>query len=149
MSSRSRGNGGTRGRGSRGSAPRGGGHRGRGGSHAPASVRHAPRGICDFFWSTGICRRGFECTFRHQSKPNVVEPSDSTPLPDPEFFSADGLAENNHSARHENNTLRPSEAHNHLQELLKDSFAFESSLKVGGFVRIFASINGRNKAWVQ
>ncbi|KIK63308.1 hypothetical protein GYMLUDRAFT_464195 [Collybiopsis luxurians FD-317 M1] len=30
----------------------------------------APRDVCNFFWKTGQCSRGFNCIFRHVQKPN-------------------------------------------------------------------------------
>jgi len=109
----------------------------------------SPRGVCYFFWSSGSCKRGFECTFKHQLKPDVTEPSDSVTLSDPDFFSTEGLAENNHSPRSTIYTIKPAEAHNHIQSFLRDNYMFDLAFRVDGFVRIFASINGRNKAWVR
>src|SRR4051812_40290030 len=75
---RGRGGDGGRGRGGDGGGGGGGGRgrgsgqgsvdRGRGGSPIFQSA-HAPRDVCNFFWTTGACARGFDCTFRHQQKP--------------------------------------------------------------------------------
>jgi hypothetical protein len=137
-----------RGGGSRGS-PGGGGYRGRGGT--PFIDRGAvPRGVCHFYWSSGACNRGFDCTFKHEAKSQVAASSSTTPPADytPDFFSLEGLALNNGSAIDSQHTLRPSEAHNHLKPFLVDNFIFRDAINVEGFSRIFASVNSRNRSWV-
>ena len=118
------------------------------------NMPRAPNGICNFYWSTGACNRGFECTFRHQPNTNVVEasaivsPSDDIDQA-PDFFSTEGLAFNNGSVRNEQHTLKPSEAHNHLKQFTPNNFVFLRPLQVEGFARIFASVDARNKHWVR
>ncbi|THH13828.1 hypothetical protein EW146_g6431 [Bondarzewia mesenterica] len=149
----------------RGGVARGRGQgRGRGGRNPPAvsslttrplspaprpPLDRAPGGICNFYWSTGSCNRGFECTFRHQAKPSVEEVALHSISVDqaPDFFSTEGLALNNGSVQSEQHNLKPSEAHNHLKPFLRDNFCFDGPSRVEGFVRIFASINGHNKYW--
>ncbi|OBZ65531.1 hypothetical protein A0H81_14503 [Grifola frondosa] len=117
----------------------------------PAASR-APRQVCDFFWTTGQCARGFECNFRHERQ-HGAGPAQDQPATAPseeqaaDFFSAEGLAINIGSVREERHTLNPSEVHNHLKEFLRDNYTFESASKVQGFVRILGSVNDRNKAW--
>ena len=137
-----------RGGGSRGS-PGHGGHRGRGGT-PPIDRGTVPRGVCNFYWSSGACDRGFDCTFKHEPKPQVAASSSTTPPADytPDFFSPEGLALNNGSVIDSQHTLRPSEAHNHLKLFLVDNFIFRDAINVEGFSRIFASVNSRNKSWV-
>ncbi|KAI0313808.1 hypothetical protein OF83DRAFT_1248643 [Amylostereum chailletii] len=145
-----------RGRGSPRGVPRGGrgGGRGRGGGDrggAPITpLEQPPRNVCRFFWSTGACNRGFDCTFQHTAKVNVPQPSSASSEADGpvDFFSTAGLAANNGSVVDTQNTLRPTEAHNHIKAFLHDNFVFTSATRLEGFARIFASINDRNKAWV-
>jgi hypothetical protein len=143
------------------------GHRSRGsGGHSPvpsglrghyigrgrSGVTHidrtgVPRGICTFYWSTGACNRGFDCMFKHDTKPGVqgsLPPTDDAP----DFFSLEGLAINNGSIVDARHKLRPSEAHNHLKPYLFDNFAFRDAINVEGFSRILASVNSWNQAWV-
>jgi hypothetical protein len=133
---------------------RGGGPRGRGAApNSSPRVNRAPRDICNTYWSTGSCKNGFECRFRHDLNLNShtsqsVSSTSATDSHVPDFFSAEGLAFNNNSLRNEHHNLKPSEAHNHLRPFLTDEFPFRSSAQVDGFVRIFASVNERNKSWV-
>lgn len=118
----------------------------------PSGVPRAPPRVCNFFWSSGTCSRGFECSFKHERSPSATSTTGST-APDqeeeePDFFSVEGLTAGNNSTRNEGHALTPSDAHNHLKAFLADNFRFENAAKVQGFVRILASINERNKAWV-
>jgi hypothetical protein len=160
-SSGRRGRGGSN-RGSPGGGDRGGrGGRGRGrgidrgGVPGPPIDRAAvPRGICNFYWTSGACNRGFDCTFKHEARAQAVasefsSPSATSPADDtPDFFSLEGLAKNNGSVIDSQHTLRPSEAHNHLRPYLIDNFVFRDAINVEGFSRIFASVNSRNRTWV-
>ncbi|KAF8265013.1 hypothetical protein EI94DRAFT_400563 [Lactarius quietus] len=145
-----RGRGNHGGRGGRGGAT--GNGRGRGGTPTPPVDRAGvPRGICNFYWSTGACDRLFDCTYKHEVKPQtLVTPSasatDGEDQP-PDFFSREGLAINNGSVVDAQHTLRPNEAHNHLKRYLANNFVFRDANNVEGFSRIFASVNSRNAAW--
>jgi hypothetical protein len=148
-----RGRGGRGGRGFRGFRGAGSpGYRGHGPSYGgapPIDRSTIPRGICNFYWTTGACNRDFDCTFKHEARSQV--PSSATQPIDytPDFFSLEGLAVNNGSIVDTRHTLRPSEAHNHLRPYLFDNFVFRDAIKVEGFSRIFASVNSRNRAWVR
>ena len=140
-----------RGRGFSASGDRGRG-RGRGGSRgrgaAPIIDRASiPRGICQFYWSTGACNRNFDCTYRHEAR--VEASSSATQDYTPDFFSLEGLAVNNGSVLDTQHTLSPSQAHNHLRPYVFDNFVFRDAFHVEGFSRILASVNSRNRAWVR
>ena len=148
-----------RGRGGGGRGPGPSGHpsptrasgRGRGGPSVPPIDRTGvPRGICNFYWSTGACDRSFDCMFKHDARPGVQDSSPATRPTDytPDFFSLEGLAVNNGSIVDTQHSLRPSEAHNHLRRYLFDNFVFRDAINVEGFSRILASVNSRNRAWV-
>jgi hypothetical protein len=144
---RGRGGGG-RGRGSSDHHDRGHG-RGRGGV-PPINRAVVPKGKCTFYWSSGACQRGFDCTFRHEARPGAQVSSSATQSIDytPDFFSPEGLAINNGSIVDSQHNLRPSEAHNHLKPYLSDNFVFRDAIHVEGFSRILASVNSRNQTWV-
>ena len=109
-----------------------------------------PRGICHIFWSSGACDRSFDCTFKHQVRDQVVSSSAAQPTDyTPDFFSLEGLAENNGSVVDTQHTLSPSEAHNHLKFYLFDNFEFRDAIHVEGFSRILASAHSRNRTWVR
>ncbi|KAH9052824.1 hypothetical protein EDB87DRAFT_1676964 [Lactarius vividus] len=138
---------------SNGSGPHGRGNRGnrggRGRGGTPIDRTGVPRGVCSFYWSTGACNRSFDCTYKHEAKPQASSIYDATETedPSPDFFSRDGLAMNNGSVMDSQHTLRPNEAHNYLKPYLADYFVFQSASNVEGFSRILASVNSRNKAW--
>ncbi|KAI0816803.1 hypothetical protein BC628DRAFT_1334253 [Trametes gibbosa] len=113
-----------------------------------------PRNVCQFFWSTGACARGFECSFRH------VKQSGPSPLPgqqtdcntskhsqseEVDFFSTEGLTAG--STQEDRHSLNPSDVHNHLKEFTHDKYRFDGASQIHGFVRLLGSINDNNKAW--
>lgn len=120
---------------------------------SPRAASGAPPKVCNFYWTSGSCNRGFECSFRHERQPAAVaqqEPTETEQTPAaPDFFSAEGLAVHNGSVREEGHTLTPSEAHNHIQKFVHDRYVFSAASHVQGFVRILASVHDRNKAWVR
>ena len=141
-----------RGRGARGTTPppsSPGRGRGRGNPTSPRPDR-APRGICDYYWSTGSCRRGFECTYSHEA-PNgfaALSQPDQPSTDDLDFFSMEGLTINNGSIRSEEQNMKPAEVHNHLKSILRGGELTTAS-KALGMVRIFGSVNSRNPHWVR
>ncbi|TFY64195.1 hypothetical protein EVJ58_g2786 [Rhodofomes roseus] len=110
----------------------------------------APYRVCNYYWTTGNCSRGFECSFKHERSPataSAAAPATEEQDEDPDIFSVEGLAAGNGVTRDEGYSLTPSDAHNHLKNFLADNFRFDNASRVQGFVRILASINDRNKAW--
>ena len=143
--------GGARGANPPGHSDRGRGRgRGRAGAPGPPIDRTGlPRGICAFYWTSGACDRSFDCTYKHEAKPEVhVSLSDQPTDHPPDFFSLAGLAINNGSIVDSQHNLSPSEAHNHLRTYLFDNYVFRDAINVECFTRIFASVNSRNRAWV-
>ena len=108
------------------------------------------------FWTAGTCNRAFECTFKHlqgttapagqtnKAADKNIDDSDATP----DFFSGEGLASSAGATGVDRHTLTPVEAHNHMKPFLRENFHFEKAAKIQGFVRILASVNDQNKAWV-
>lgn len=117
-----------------------------------------PRNVCQFFWSTGACVRGFDCSYRHVKQAGATasvqgEAGEATAAHNDDddaldFFSPEGLAIGAGSVREERHNLNPSEVHNHLKEFLRDNYRFDSAAQAQGFVRVLASVNDRNKSWV-
>ena len=129
--------------------------RGGGPGTAPQGI---PRGVCQFWWTSGVCDRSFECSFRHVRGGPAVGAQDTTAAQADDgaeeddtvdFFSPEGLAASAGSVREEHHSMNPSEVHNHLKEFLRDNYRFDSAAQVQGFVRVLASVNDRNKAWVR
>lgn len=115
-----------------------------------------PRNTCLFFWTTGACARGFECTYQHTKPANdasaqnqtaeitAVDGGDSVI----DFFSSEGLAISTGSLHEDRYNLNPSEVHNYLKEFLRDTYSFDTATQAQKFVRVLASVNDRNKSWV-
>jgi hypothetical protein len=145
--------GGGRGQGSSGNGDRGRGRiRGRGGGpgrgDSPINDRTL-RGICHFYWSTGACDHGFDCTYKHEARAQVSSSATQSTDYTPDFFSLEGLAVNSGSVLDKQHTLSPSQAHNHLKPYLSDNFVFRNAINTEGFSRILASVNSRNRTWVR
>ncbi|KXN82335.1 NFX1-type zinc finger-containing protein 1 [Leucoagaricus sp. SymC.cos] len=114
-----------------------------------------PRNVCQFFWTSGACARGFECSYRHIKQADttgvqsqvaeVIAVADEDDIVD--FFSPEGLAIGAGSLLEDRHNLNPSEVHNHLKDFLRDNYRFCTAAQVTGFVRLLASVNDRNKAW--
>jgi hypothetical protein len=116
-----------------------------------------PRNMCQFFWTTGACVRGFGCSYRHVKQTGTAstpsQTAEATPADDEDstidFFSPEGLAISAGSVREDRHCLNPSEVHNHLKEFLRENYRFDTAAQVQGFVRVLASVNDRNKTWVR
>lgn len=123
------------------------------GTGSPRSTGTAPRQVCNIFWQSGKCDRGFDCTFKHTRGPQALNqetPSSDTPNEEPaEFYSIEGLAESVRPPQLPLATFDPSEVHNHIKPFLKDNYTFEGPMNVQSFVRIISSVHERNKAWVR
>jgi len=123
----------------------------RGSNKSPSNI---PRNTCQFFWETGACVRGFECVYRHTKQTNetTVQAVEVTAADGgdavADFFSLEGLAIGTGSLHEDRFNLNPSEVHNHLKEF-GGSDHFRNATQAQGFVRILASVNDRNKAWVR
>ncbi|KZT65176.1 hypothetical protein DAEQUDRAFT_539533 [Daedalea quercina L-15889] len=110
-----------------------------------------PPRVCNYYWTSGSCSRGFECSFKHERAPaaipTVAPAADAEQEEEPDFFSIEGISRGSSSIRDERHSLTPSDAHNHLKDFLADNFQFENASKIQGFVHILASVNDRNKTW--
>ncbi|KAI0628064.1 hypothetical protein C8Q77DRAFT_1068619 [Trametes polyzona] len=113
-----------------------------------------PRNVCQFFWSTGACAKGFECSFRHVQQTVPVAPSQddiassqSAEAAEVDFFSPEGLSAGSGLVLEDRFNLNPSEVHNHLKDFTRDRYHFEGASQVQGFVRVLASVNDSNKSW--
>ena len=65
-----------------------------------------------------------------------------------DFFSPAGMAAGAGSAQEQEYVLDPSEVHNYFKDFLGNNYHFASAVNVQSFVRIIASVNDRNPAWV-
>uniref|UniRef100_A0A0W0G4H7 C3H1-type domain-containing protein n=1 Tax=Moniliophthora roreri TaxID=221103 RepID=A0A0W0G4H7_MONRR len=127
------------------------------GSAQPGGSGRAPRGNCDFFWNSGQCTRGFECTFRHVQQTAHSSNADQPPSA-PEnrdtldFTSVEGLADMNDILQETQYQSTPVEAHNSIKRFTRDNFSFSNSNGSGvqdmvAFVKVLASVDRRNTSW--
>ena len=116
-----------------------------------------PRNVCDFYWNTGQCNRGFDCTFRHQK--NTKSPSGATNVSDGvededvantalEFFTMDNLTEMAGVELHSTQEGTPENAHNSIKRYLGGGQLNKPS-DMKPLISILASINRRNHSWVR
>ncbi|KAH9478522.1 NFX1-type zinc finger-containing protein 1 [Psilocybe cubensis] len=120
------------------------------GATSPRSSPSAPRQVCNIFWQSGACDRGFDCSFKHTRNPQATHTasrsainSDEDP---PDFYSIDGLVPDGRE-RTQRGSYDPAEVHNHIKPFLKDNYTFEGPRNIESFVRIISSINDHNKSW--
>ncbi|KDQ62856.1 hypothetical protein JAAARDRAFT_202408 [Jaapia argillacea MUCL 33604] len=112
-----------------------------------SGVSRAPRGICDFYWSTGSCARGFDCGFKHQQR-TLADGQGVSERDDEEVHSISlpELPASSVSSHYGHYNLSPSNIHNSLQDYLGSSYV-DKPLRIAGFARALGSVNAYNKSW--
>ena len=117
----------------------------------------APRSFCNFYWNTGRCNRGFDCTFRHQKNPNpqsgntdviggIEEERAANAALD--FFSTGNLTQMAGVGLHSAQEGTPENAHNSIKRYLGGE-PLASPVDVKPLVSILSSVNRRNHVWVR
>ena len=94
----------------------------------PARNGNAPPRTCNFYWNTGQCDRGFDCTFKHQRNPNPQNNDTNTPgeaedeedavNPALEFFTVDNLTQMAGVGLTSTQEGTPENAHNAIKRFL-------------------------------
>ena len=117
-----------------------------------------PRNICDFYWNTGQCNRGFDCTFKHQKNTNTqpgginiadgVEDEEDAANTALEFFTVDNLAQMAGVGLHSTQEGTPENAHNSIKRYLGGE-SLNNPVEMKPLISILASINRRNHSWVR
>lgn len=113
------------------------------------NVLNAPPGVCRYYWS-GDCRRGFQCYYKHERPSTNMETEETTDTSFPLALSSHSRPSTNPTfTRPDKHTLSPGEAHNHIKSFLGNNYSFDGPMKMQGFVKILASVNDKNLAWVR
>ncbi|KAJ7072084.1 hypothetical protein C8F01DRAFT_1044463 [Mycena amicta] len=103
----------------------------------------APPGTCNFFWTSGKCKREFNCKFKHERKQSTTEDTPSPEAAPPQTWRNRPSTSNNSSSK----DLAPYELHGHLKRFLHDDFRFPNTSHVYAFVSLLASINTSGPLW--
>ena len=118
----------------------------------------APRNVCDFYWNTGQCNRGFDCTFKHQKNTNPqpggtnvageVEDEEDVANAALEFFTVDNLTQMAGVRLHSTQEGTPENAHNLIKQYLGEG-SLNDPVVMKPLISILASVNRRNHSWVR
>lgn len=138
------------------------------GRSSPNAARHnsssrmgagnPPHGACNFYWTSGTCRREFACRFRHV-RPSHTDPTEPQTEINPldalaPYLTADGLARVTGTgtdvffSSDTSKDISPSEAHNVLKRFLSDDYRFGTTLEIYSFLKPLSSAHTANKSWV-
>ena len=122
------------------------------------SSNSAPRNICNFYWTTGQCNRGFDCTFKHQKNTNPqpgdtniagrVEDEEDAANAALEFFTVDNLTQMAGVGLHSTQEGTPENAHNSIKRYLAGG-SLNNPADMKSLISILASTNRRNHSWVR
>ena len=115
----------------------------------------APKNVCNFYWNTGQCDRGFDCTFKHQKKFNSQSGSTNAGTEDQEdaantaleFFSMENLTQMAGVGLHSTQEGTPENAHNSIKRYLGGG-SLNKPADMRQLISILASVNRRNHLWV-
>lgn len=117
-----------------------------------------PRSFCHFYWNTGVCNRGFDCTYRHQRNTGPQSGStnaaggakdeESTANAALEFFTTDNLTQMAGVGLLSAQEGTPENAHNSIKRYLGGA-SLSSPADMKPLASILASINRRNHTWVR
>ncbi|TDL21593.1 hypothetical protein BD410DRAFT_297523 [Rickenella mellea] len=134
---------------------------------APSSPPQSPRnrgassvpgGVCRFYWTSGNCRKEFDCTYRHikqeDKQPRAVQPSQRTLAVESiaAYLTPAGLTKLSGTAtdifaQSNGRELSPNETHGHMTRFLRDEFRFNTSSQKYQFVSLLVNASSVNKAW--
>ena len=127
------------------------------GTRSGRSGNAAPRNLCDFYWNTGQCNRGFDCTFKHQRNTNPrsgitntaaeVENEEDAANAALEFFTMDNLTQMAGVGLHSAQEGTPENAHNSIKRYLGGG-SLNSPADMKPLASILASVNRKNHSWV-
>jgi hypothetical protein len=126
------------------------------------SLPRAPPGVCNFYWTTGTCKREFACRFRHASSSPVqktIPQSNRSTLSSTidsiaPFLTEAGLARVTGTSTDvffsadSTKDLSPTEAHSALKRYLFDDYRFRMTFDIYAFLKPLSSAHAANTSWV-
>ena len=127
------------------------------GTRSRRTGNSAQRNICNYYWNTGQCNRGFDCTFRHQK--NTGPQSENTGAACGaegkgdaanvalDFFTMDNLTQMAGVGLHSAQEGTPEHAHNSIKQYIGGG-TLSSASDLKPLADILASVNRRNHSWV-
>ncbi|KAL5531131.1 hypothetical protein ACEPAG_4007 [Sanghuangporus baumii] len=120
----------------------------------------APRGKCDFYWSTGTCKKAFECKFEHVLSPTAMSERDNSARSEVRdisrnasmpYLSVSGLSDlavsGGDTFRDPSMGFDPQQTQGYLARFLKDDFRFASAAEMCSFAKLLSSASSLNKSW--
>ena len=127
-------------------------------TRAKRGGKSAPNNVCGFYWNTGQCKRGFDCTFKHQKNTNPqpdgtnvtgeIEDEEDAANAALEFFTVDNLTQMAGVGLHSIQEGTPEDAHNSIKRYLEGG-SLKTPADMKPLISILASINRRNHSWVR
>jgi len=120
--------------------------------------KSAPRNVCGFYWNTGQCNRGFDCTFKHQKNTNL-QPGDTNVagrVEDEEgaanvalgFFTVNNPTQMAGVGLDSTQEGTPGGVHSSIKRYLGGG-SLNNPADMRPLISILASINRRNHSWVR
>jgi hypothetical protein len=94
--------------------------------------RRAPNGFCNEFWTTGQCKRNFDCRFKHERQISLITQSRVVPATQSMPITR---------------VLNATEVHNHLGRFLRDNYRFTSPNDIYAFISLLGHATKENN-WV-
>ncbi|KAJ6499128.1 hypothetical protein C8R45DRAFT_981206 [Mycena sanguinolenta] len=127
-------------------------------SSRQSPLPNAPGNVCNFYWSTGNCRREFDCKYDHIRNPSSSPSSSNLPRasgsanPLAPFLTEAGLAKLNALSTDiffapPKTPLSSNEIHNSLKKYLRDTFRFQKTFDIYGFLVPLASVDTSGPTW--
>jgi hypothetical protein len=131
-------------------------------AHNSGSSSEVPSGVCRFYWSTGSCKREFECRYRHTAPPQTAASGAGDDVAQPreinvtDYLKPEALARLSRSGTDahfaigstSSSNLNPTTTHNSLKTFLYDSFRFFKTHNVYTFVKLLENASSMNSTWV-
>ena len=121
----------------------------------------APRGVCNFYWEHGQCKREFDCRFEHRINPSIGSENTRHHAASPSavdsiapYLTEAGLAKLTGSGTdgffslEPSSRLSPHQVQQHLRTYIADQYRFPGPLQIYTFLKIINCATTNNSSWV-